>query len=79
LETRFRRLSIDFDVVTLQINQATVDQAFCLNFIDFERKRIAQYFSKSSLYFQLFFGLNQGTAGFKINTSVTIKSFPLKI
>ena len=36
-------------------------------------------FSKSSLYFQLFFDPNQGSAGFKIDNFVTIKSFPLKI
>jgi len=35
--------------------------------------------SKSSLYFQLFFDLNQGSASFKINNFVTIKSFSLKI
>ena len=36
-------------------------------------------FSKLSPYFQLFFDLNQASAGFKINNFMTIKSFSLKI
>jgi len=35
--------------------------------------------SKPSLHFQQFFDPNQGSAGFKIDNFVTIKSFPLKV
>jgi len=55
LETRFRRLSIDSDAVTLRIDRSTVDQVFRSSFIDFERKLIAQHFFKAKPSFSAVF------------------------
>jgi len=44
-----------------------------------DENALCSIFSKLSLYFQLFFDPNQGSAGSIIDNFVTINSFPLKI